>query len=83
MPKITPHDFGEYWARRKGTIPRQVRSLDTLRPSQRTIAEEIQDRYQLDNLEQIARYLDWYMAYRSGWIDRAQFEAETGIEAPR
>jgi len=78
----TPNDFGQYWQRRKGTIPRRVRSLDTLTDNQRKIAEEIQDKYQLPSLEQIARYLDWYMVYPR-WIDSETFYTETGIEAPQ
>ena len=78
----TPNDLAQYWQRKNNIIKRRVRSLDTLTDNQRKIAEEIQDRYQLDDLEQIARYLDWYMAFRSGWIDSETFQSETGIEAP-
>lgn len=77
-----PNDIHQYWQRRKGIIKRRRRSLAELTSNQRKVAEEIQDRYQLPSLEQIARYLDWYMAYRSGWIDGETFRNETGIEAP-
>lgn len=75
-------EIRQYHLRKKGIIKRRERMLDNLTYTQREIAEQMQDRYQLPTLEQAARYLDWYIALRSGWIDLATFQAETGLEAP-
>lgn len=77
-----PRDLNQFWARKKGIIARRKRTLLSLTFRQRKVAEEIQDRYGLPDLEQVARYLDWYMAFKSGWIDAATFEDETGLNAP-